>query len=115
MKLGWIGLGDMGQVIIPRLLAAGHDVTGWNRTRSKADGLIDQGMRWAESPRAVAEQSELVFSMVTNAEAVEAIALGDDGVISGLGSEGVYLDMSTPLRREPPTRRSVAIARRSRR
>ena len=95
MKLGWIGLGDMGQVIIPRLLAAGHDVTGWNRTRSKADGLIDQGMRWAESPRAVAEQSELVFSMVTNAEAVEAIALGDDGVISGLGSEGVYLDMST--------------------
>jgi 3-hydroxyisobutyrate dehydrogenase-like beta-hydroxyacid dehydrogenase len=85
----------MGQVIIPRLLAAGHDVIGWNRTRSKADALIEQGLTWADSPREVAEQSEFVFSMVTNADAVEAIALGDDGVIAGLGSDGVYLDMST--------------------
>jgi len=95
MKLGWIGLGDMGQVIIPRLLEVGHEVTGWNRTASKADALIEQGMEWADSPREVAARSEFVFSMVTDADAVEAIALGDDGVIAGLSDDGVYLDMST--------------------
>jgi 3-hydroxyisobutyrate dehydrogenase-like beta-hydroxyacid dehydrogenase len=95
MKLGWIGLGDMGQVIIPRLLEAGHEVIGWNRTASKADPLIEKGMAWADSPREVAERSDFVFSMVTNADAVEAIALGDDGVIAGLGEDGVYMDMST--------------------
>lgn len=95
MKLGWIGLGDMGQVIIPRLLEAGHEVTGWNRTASKADALLERGMAWANSPREVAERSDFVFSMVTNAEAVEAIALGDDGVISSLGEDAVYMDMST--------------------
>ena len=84
MNVGWLGLGDMGQVIIPRLLEAGHRVTGWNRTASKGDDLRARGMGWAETPRELAQGSELVFSMVTNAEAVEAIALGDDGVISGL-------------------------------
>jgi len=95
VKLGWIGLGDMGEVIVPRLLEAGHQVTGWNRTRSKADHLIALGMEWADSPRALAAVSELVFSMVTDAGAVKDIALGDDGVISGLSPDGVYLDMST--------------------
>lgn len=95
MDLGWIGLGDMGQVIVPRLLEAGHTVTGWNRTRSKADALIEAGMVWADSPRQVAEGSELVFSMVTNADAVRSVAVGEDGVIAGLRSTGVYMDMST--------------------
>ncbi|MGI9647218.1 MAG: NAD(P)-dependent oxidoreductase [Acidimicrobiia bacterium] len=95
MKLGWIGLGDMGEVIVPRLIDAGHEVTGWNRTRSKADPLIAYGMAWADSPGEVAGSSDVVFSMVTDAAAVRSIALGDDGVISGLAAEGVYLDMST--------------------
>ncbi len=95
MKLGWIGLGDMGQIIVPRLLTAGHEVRGWNRTASKADPLIAEGMTWADSPREVAAGADIVFSMVTDAPAVEAIALGGDGVIAGLGPEGVYLDMST--------------------
>lgn len=77
MKLGWIGLGDMGQVIIPRLMAAGHEGTGWNRARSKADQLIEQGMAWAGSPREVAAASEFVFSMVTDATAVSAVAHGE--------------------------------------
>jgi 3-hydroxyisobutyrate dehydrogenase-like beta-hydroxyacid dehydrogenase len=85
----------MGQVIIPRLLAAGHKVTGWNRTRSKADKLVERGMAWADTPREVAALSGIVFSMVTDAAAVTAVALGDDGVISGLSPDGVYLDMST--------------------
>lgn len=95
MKLGWIGLGDMGQVIVPRLLAAGHEITGWNRTRTKAEPLIKLGMEWADSPRAVATAADIVFSMVTDATAVQAIALGEDGVIAGLAPEACYLDMST--------------------
>lgn len=107
MKLGWIGLGDMGQVIIPRLLEADHEVTGWNRTAAKADALISKGMAWADSPREVAERSDFVFSMVTNADAVEAIALGEDGVIAGLSEDGVYLDMSTI---DPLVSRNVSAA-----
>ena len=95
MKLGWIGLGDMGQVIVPRLIEAGHTVAGWNRTASKADPLMELGMRLAESPRELAAESEICFSMVTDANAVEAIALGEEGVISGLSADGIYLDMST--------------------
>lgn len=107
MKLGWIGLGDMGHVIIPRLLAAGHEVTGWNRTKSKADELVAQGMAWADTPRQVAAASEFVFSMVTDAKAVSAVALGDDGVISGLPRGGIYLDMSTI---DPQVSREIAAA-----
>lgn len=95
MRVGFIGLGDMGQGIVPRLLAAGHEVTGWNRTAEKADPLRDLGMGWADTPRQVAEAAEVVLSIVTDAEAVEAVAIGEDGVLSGLGSDGVYADMST--------------------
>jgi 3-hydroxyisobutyrate dehydrogenase-like beta-hydroxyacid dehydrogenase len=85
----------MGQGIVPRLLDAGHQVTGWNRTADKAAPLLDLGMQWAETPRQVAEASELVLSIVTDARAVETVALGDQGVISGLGPDSVYADMST--------------------
>lgn len=95
MNVGWIGIGDMGSVIVPRLMEAGHRVTGWNRTRSKAESLIDAGMLWADTPREVAEASSAVFSMVTDANAVRSVALGDQGVIAGLGPDGMYLDMST--------------------
>jgi len=85
----------MGQVIVPRLLAAGHEVIGWNRTREKADPLIEAGMELATSPRQVAAASQIVFSMVTDATAVRSIALGEDGIIAGLAPEAFYLDMST--------------------
>ncbi len=107
MRLGWIGLGDMGQVIVPRLLAAGHQVTGWNRTAAKGEALIAQGMAWADSPRQVAAASDFVFSMVTDAAAVQAVALGGDGVIGGLAPDGVYLDMSTI---DPEVSRDLAAA-----
>ncbi len=111
MKLGWIGLGDMGQVIVPRLLAAGHQVTGWNRTQSKADPLLEAGMAWAESPGEVAAASEVVFSMVTDGAAVSAVAGGDSGVIAGLSPGAVYLDMSTI---DPLVSREMAAAFRER-
>ena len=95
MTIGFVGLGAMGAGIVPRLLAAGYTVTGWNRTREKAETLINAGMRWADSPREVASRSEIVFSIVTDAEAVRAVALGPDGVIAGLPKNGIYLDMST--------------------
>ena len=95
MKVGFLGLGDMGSIIVPRLMAAGHTVTGWNRSRSKGEALLKLGMLWGDTPREVARKSEVVFSIVTDAGAVRSVALGQDGVIAGLPKEAVYLDMST--------------------
>jgi 3-hydroxyisobutyrate dehydrogenase-like beta-hydroxyacid dehydrogenase len=85
----------MGQLIVRRLLDAGHRVTGWNRSRDKAEELIAAGMRWAESPRAVAQGAEIVFAIVTDAAAVRAVALGPDGIAAGLTPGGIFIDMST--------------------
>ena len=95
MNIGFVGLGAMGAGIVPRLIAAGHTVTGFNRSKDKAAPLLKSGMRWADSPREVATASEVVFSIVTDAAAVRAVALGDDGVIAGLKPGSVYVDMST--------------------
>ena len=94
-ELGYVGLGVMGGGIARRLLAAGHMVTGWNRTKAKAEPLVAEGLRWADSPREVAEQSEVVFTMVTNTAAVQAVTDGPDGVLAGLRPGTVYVDMST--------------------
>jgi 3-hydroxyisobutyrate dehydrogenase-like beta-hydroxyacid dehydrogenase len=94
-EVGYVGLGVMGSSIVRRLLAAGHDVTVWNRTRAKADPLLSEGARWADSPREVAAGSAVVFTMVTNTEAVRAVTEGDDGILAGLAPGKVYVDMST--------------------
>lgn len=85
----------MGQGIVPRLLDAGHRVIGWNRTASKAESLIELGMGWGDTPREVAAATDIIFSVVTDGAAVQSVALGEDGVIAGLDSDSVYLDMST--------------------
>jgi 3-hydroxyisobutyrate dehydrogenase-like beta-hydroxyacid dehydrogenase len=105
LQVGFIGLGAMGALIVPRLMAAGHGVTGWNRSRQKAAPLIDAGMKWADTPRAVAQNCEIVFSIVTDGAAVRAVALGDDGVLAGLRPDGIYADMSTIA---PDVSRAVA-------
>jgi 3-hydroxyisobutyrate dehydrogenase-like beta-hydroxyacid dehydrogenase len=105
VNLGFVGLGAMGELIVPRLMAAGHQVTGWNRSRAKAEALIKAGMRWADTPRGVAEQSEIVFSIVTDAKAVRSVALGPDGIVSGIAKGGIFIDMSTI---EPEESRAVA-------
>jgi 3-hydroxyisobutyrate dehydrogenase-like beta-hydroxyacid dehydrogenase len=105
VKLGFVGLGAMGQLIVPRLMSAGHQVTGWNRSRAKAEALIKVGMQWADSPRAVAAQSEIVFSIVTDSKAVRSVALGDDGIVAGIAKGGLFIDMSTI---EPDESRAVA-------
>ncbi len=105
MNIGFVGLGAMGELIVPRLMAAGHKVTGWNRTRAKAEPLIAQGMAFAATPREVAQASEIVFSIVTDSPAVKSVALGADGVIAGLPKGGIYIDMSTI---EPDVSREIA-------
>jgi 3-hydroxyisobutyrate dehydrogenase-like beta-hydroxyacid dehydrogenase len=105
VELGFIGLGAMGRVIIPRLIAAGHTVIGWNRSPVRSDELTAAGLRLADSPRAVAAQSDIVFSIVTDAKAVNAVALGPDGILAGMRPGGVYVDMSTIA---PEASRAVA-------
>jgi 3-hydroxyisobutyrate dehydrogenase-like beta-hydroxyacid dehydrogenase len=95
----------MGQLIVLRLMAAGHQVTGWNRSKDKAEPLLKAGMLWADTPREVAAQSEIVFSIVTDSRAVKSCALGPDGIVSGLKKGGIYIDMSTI---EPDASREVA-------
>jgi len=85
----------MGSRMVRRLLAAGYAVTGYNRTRSRAQELLDAGMRWAESPAAVARAAEVTISMVADTTALRAITEGEEGVLAGLGPGKVYVDMST--------------------
>jgi len=94
-NLGFVGLGVMGGQMVNRLLERGHTVTGYNRTRAKAQWLIDKGMRWADSPRAVAAEADVTFAMVTNAAATAAISDGPDGIVAGFGSGKFFVDMST--------------------
>ncbi len=86
-NLGFVGLGAMGGRVTKRLLDAGHTVTGYNRTKSKAQWLLDAGMRWGKSPRAVAEAADIVFTMVTNTVALHEVFNGPDGILAGLGKD----------------------------
>jgi 3-hydroxyisobutyrate dehydrogenase-like beta-hydroxyacid dehydrogenase len=104
-NLGFVGLGVMGSGMVLRLLSKGHTVTGYNRTRSKAEGLIQKGMKWADSPREVAAASDVIFSMVTNSAALEVVVEGPDGILAGLTPGKFYVDISTV---SPETSRAVA-------
>jgi 3-hydroxyisobutyrate dehydrogenase-like beta-hydroxyacid dehydrogenase len=94
-NLGFVGLGVMGSRVAKRLLDAGHQVTGHNRTRFKANWLVEAGMRWADSPRETAEGVDVVFSMVSDTAALLAVAEGPDGIVAGLSSGKVFVDMSS--------------------
>lgn len=94
-KIGFIGLGDMGQVIVPRLLEAGHTVTGWNRSPGKSKSLEDAGMMIASTPAEAAKNADIVLSIVTDGNAVKDVSLGENGIITSLNKEAIYLDMST--------------------
>src|SRR5260370_39668653 len=104
-NLGFVGLGVMGSEMVNRLLEKGHRVTGYNRTRAKAQRLIDRGMRWADSPGAVAEAGDFTFSMVTNSAALAAVSDGPDGILAGLTANKRLIDMSTV---SPEARRALA-------
>src|SRR3954467_13361564 len=95
MKIGFAGLGDMGSLIVPRLMAAGHEVTGWNRTSAKATALAAEGMKIADTPADAARDADIMFSILTDGPAVTEVALGPNGVTSGLRKEALFIDMST--------------------
>src|SRR5437899_7605057 len=85
----------MGSLMAQRLLERGHSLTGYNRTRSKAQSLIEKGMKFAETPRAVAEAADVIFSSVANSAALTSIAEGPHGVLAGLSRGKLFVDMST--------------------
>jgi 3-hydroxyisobutyrate dehydrogenase-like beta-hydroxyacid dehydrogenase len=94
-NLGFVGLGVMGSQMVSRLLSKGHSVTGYNRTQSKAQWLIDKGMKWADSPRAVSAAADVTFAMVTNSAAITSITEGPDGLLAGLSAGKIFVDIST--------------------
>jgi 3-hydroxyisobutyrate dehydrogenase-like beta-hydroxyacid dehydrogenase len=85
----------MGGRMVNRLLEKGHIVTGYNRTRSKAQWLIDRGMRWADSPRTVCAAADVTFAMVANSGALGEVSDGPNGMVAGLGPGKFLIDMST--------------------
>jgi 3-hydroxyisobutyrate dehydrogenase-like beta-hydroxyacid dehydrogenase len=94
-RIGFAGLGAMGAGIAQRLLEAGYEVVGWNRTKEKAQPLLDSGMGWADTPRQLAASVDVLFTMLTNTAAIEATADGADGVLAGLREGVVWADIST--------------------
>jgi 3-hydroxyisobutyrate dehydrogenase-like beta-hydroxyacid dehydrogenase len=94
-RIGFAGLGAMGAGIARRLHDAGYQVVVWNRTKAKADPLIEDGMAWAETPRELASSVEVLFTMLTNTAAIEATAGGPNGVLAGIRADAVWADMST--------------------
>jgi 3-hydroxyisobutyrate dehydrogenase-like beta-hydroxyacid dehydrogenase len=93
--VGFVGLGAMGSRIAGRLLDQGIEVYGTNRTKSRAQPLIERGLRWRDTPREVAFVADVVFSMVTDDQALDAVTSGPDGILAGLAAGQVYVDMST--------------------
>ena len=104
--IGFIGLGIMGGTMVERLIASGHNVMGYNRTKSRGDRLVDLGMVRGESPKHVAEQNSFVISMVSNTQALKMVVEGEDGILSGLKPGSIYIDMSTV---DPEYSRNVSI------
>ena len=94
-NLGFVGLGLMGSRIAKRLLDAGHQVSGYNRTRAKAEALIQAGMQWKETPGQVAQAADITFSMVMDTAALSSITEAPDGILAGLSPGKIYIDMST--------------------
>jgi 3-hydroxyisobutyrate dehydrogenase-like beta-hydroxyacid dehydrogenase len=93
--IGFVGLGTMGARIAARLLSAGHEVHGYNRTPERAAELVDQGLILHDRPQAAAARADVLFTMVTDTEALLAVADGSHGILSGLRPQAVWADMST--------------------
>lgn len=104
-KLGFIGLGIMGQGMTHNLLKAGFNLTVWNRTRSKAEPIIAAGAHWADTPSVLAAQCDVVITCVSDTPDVEAVILGKHGVIEGIKEGTLVIDMSTV---SPHTTREIA-------
>jgi 3-hydroxyisobutyrate dehydrogenase-like beta-hydroxyacid dehydrogenase len=94
-SIGFVGLGNMGGNMAARLLAAGYPVSGWQRSREHAEHLLEQGLQWRETPRAVAEGAEVVVTSLPDDAVLDELATSVDGILAGLGDDGIWIDMST--------------------
>jgi 3-hydroxyisobutyrate dehydrogenase len=94
-RIGFIGLGIMGEPMCRNLMNAGFTCTVHTRTKSKADQLLVEGAVWAETPKAIAEQSDVIITIVTDTPDVEKVILGEDGILEAAVSGSVVIDMST--------------------
>jgi 3-hydroxyisobutyrate dehydrogenase len=104
-RIGWIGTGVMGSSMCGHLLEAGFEITVHNRTREKAEALLRRGAAWAGTPSAVAEASEVVFTIVGYPSDVRDVVLGEDGVLAGCRAGNIIVDMTTS---EPSLARRIA-------
>ncbi len=95
VRIGFIGLGLMGREMSRRLLEGGYSLTVWNRTKEKAEPLLKAGAKWAESPKAVTQASEVVITMVTDSAAVEEVVCGENGILEGAHPGLILIDMSS--------------------
>ena len=107
MKIGWIGTGVMGQSMAGHLQAAGHELYVFNRTKSKADLLVEKGAVWFDTPAKVAQNAEVVFTIVGFPQDVEGVYLGEQGVFAEKGACRIVVDMTTS---EPGLARKIARA-----
>jgi 3-hydroxyisobutyrate dehydrogenase len=94
-RIGWIGTGVMGASMCGHLLAGGYACTVFNRTRAKAQGLLERGAKWADTPKQVAEQADVIFTIVGYPADVRAVTLGEEGVLAGCQSAKIIVDMTT--------------------
>lgn len=104
-NIGFIGLGLMGREMSRRLLEGGYSLIVWNRTKEKAEPLVKAGAKWADSPKAVAQSSDVVITMVTDSAAVEAVVCGKNGILEGAHPGLILIDMSSIA---PEMSRSIA-------
>ena len=94
-RIGWIGTGVMGASMCGHLYAAGFAATVFNRTKAKAEKLLAAGAAWADSPKAVAEASDVIFTIVGYPGDVRSVILGENGVLAGCKSGKIIVDMTT--------------------
>ena len=94
-RIGWIGTGVMGSSMVGHLMSAGYSATVFNRSKSKAEPLLARGARWGETPKAVAEQSDVIFSIVGFPSDVREVILGAEGALAGSKSGTILVDMTT--------------------
>lgn len=95
MKVGFIGLGNLGRPMASNALRGGHSLTVHDINPAAATALLEEGATWGESPKAVAEASEIIITSLPSPKEIEAVVLGEEGVIHGIASDAVYIDLST--------------------
>ena len=95
MKLGYIGTGNMGNPMAVNMIKAGHQLTVHDLRRDVATNLLEMGAQWADSPKDAVEGNEIVFTSLPGPREVEAVALGESGVLEGATTDTIYVDLST--------------------